>query len=412
MNRAVLSLRGRILWIGGVSGLLGAVCVAGLMACSSRRIIERQARPLVDWIIAREHPRCSTSPATWSATGPDRMKLWAYDAGGRAANPEAPVLLPELVTTSSALVLSGVGRGAILAVRVDDGQCAIVAGYLPPLLSRANAFVVLGASGLLTALIGAAIAALASARPLRELRRARAQVADHAAALAATRDELQRQIADVAHDVRTPIASLQLALEQAIAAAGDPAEVEACLVRAVHDVTHVGGLVGNLHLAADLRAGSLAATGTANLDELVERGVIRSRFLARQKQIALELSLPDSPSTVVGSPIAIAQAVGNVLDNAVAYVQPGGHVAVVLERLDDTFQLVIADDGPGVSADELPRLGDRTFRTDEARRRDSRGSGLGLAITTEVCRQLRWTLAFERGEPSGLRVVITGAITN
>jgi signal transduction histidine kinase len=72
------------------------------------------------------------------------------------------------------------------------------------------------------------------------------------------------------------------------------------------------------------------------------------------------------------------------------------------------FTLLVTDDGPGVPPAEMPRLGERTFRTDEARQRDPSGSGLGLAITSEICKRCGWKLAFEPHEPRGLRVSIAG----
>jgi signal transduction histidine kinase len=87
----------------------------------------------------------------------------------------------------------------------------------------------------------------------------------------------------------------------------------------------------------------------------------------------------------------------------------GGHVAVVLRTLaSDGFELAVLDDGPGVPPEELPRLGERTFRSDVARRRDGRFGGLGLAITREVSARCGWELAFAREEPRGLRVTIRG----
>ena len=83
-------------------------------------------------------------------------------------------------------------------------------------------------------------------------------------------------------------------------------------------------------------------------------------------------------------------------------------MAVVLESDEKSFSLVVVDDGPGVLPAELPRLGERTFRIDKARQRDPSGSGLGLAITSGICERCGWTLSFERQEPRGLSVKITG----
>jgi len=111
------------------------------------------------------------------------------------------------------------------------------------------------------------------------------------------------------------------------------------------------------------------------------------------------------------NPVAVEQALANVVDNAVAYVDPRGHVAVILEADEDGsgFCFEVRDDGPGVPPAELPRLGQPTFRSDEARCRDPRGSGLGLAITSELCARLGWQLAFDSLRPQGLLVSIRGS---
>jgi signal transduction histidine kinase len=104
------------------------------------------------------------------------------------------------------------------------------------------------------------------------------------------------------------------------------------------------------------------------------------------------------------------QALANLVHNAVAHGDPGGHVAILLEETasKETFTLTVVDDGPGVPPADLPKIGDRTFRTDEARRRDPKGGGLGLAITQEVCSRAGWIMTLAAEEPRGLRATIEG----
>jgi two-component system phosphate regulon sensor histidine kinase PhoR len=149
--------------------------------------------------------------------------------------------------------------------------------------------------------------------------------------------------------------------------------------------------------------------GDVDLGELVARIVGRAQILARRRQIELGLSLPDEPVRVRCNPVAIEQALANIVDNAVAYNDLHGHVAVVLTAHAGGFDLEVRDDGPGIAAADLPRLGQATFRSDEARERDPRGSGLGLAITSEVCAQIGWELAFTALDPRGLLVQIRGS---
>lgn len=420
MNTKLLrAIRPRILLVGMVCGLLGVLSILIGMGWTSQRLMLRYTVPVIEWILVHgELTRCERDPASWRLEGPGGAQLWAYDSTTlRSRNPAAPPLPPKLgmalAQSQSVLRQDGLGRGGLVAVRLAArSPCGIVAAELRPLIDRSGAlwFFVLG--GLVAASIGGTIAALASARPLRELQAAQSALEATAQALARSRDELQQQIADVAHDVRTPIASLQLAIEQALSATQSGAqrdEVETCLQRAVTDVVYVGALIGNLRLASELRSGVDPTRGTTDLCEVVEHAALRARFVARQKRCALEIAVPDQPIRVDGNPIAIAQAVSNVLDNSVTYTDAGGHVAVVLEAHGERgFQLTVVDDGPGVASADLPRLGARTFRSDEARKRDARGSGLGLAITSEVCRRLGWLLTFAHEEPRGLRVRMRG----
>jgi len=243
------------------------------------------------------------------------------------------------------------------------------------------------------------------------LDRAHHRIREDANRLKERQRALERHLDDVAHDLRTPLASLQLSLEQAADATDDP-ETSALLVGALRDLVYVSGLTDDLRLATQLRDGwDPAASGaTVAIEETVERVVARARALARRRGIELEVAVPDGTVPVRCDPIAAEQAIANVLQNSIAYGDRGGHVAVLLERAGARFSLQIVDDGPGVAPSELPRLGERTFRSDEARQRDPRGSGLGLAITTEVCARCSWNLRFVNEEPRGLRVAIEGAI--
>jgi signal transduction histidine kinase len=244
------------------------------------------------------------------------------------------------------------------------------------------------------------------------LDRAHGRIREDAARLEQRRLDLQRHLVDVAHDLKTPISSLHLALEQAVDANRD-ADVSDLLSRALEDTVYLAALTSNLRLASEMREGwnPGAAGVTVDLTETVERVVARARFFAKRKGIALEAAVPDGPTLARCDSVAAEQALSNVVENAITHGNEGGHVAVLLDSRSSAFTLTVADDGPGVPPAELPRLGQRTFRSDDARQRDPRGSGLGLAITSEVCIRCGWKLSFEREEPRGLRVTLRGVTT-
>ena len=84
-------------------------------------------------------------------------------------------------------------------------------------------------------------------------------------------------------------------------------------------------------------------------------------------------------------------------------------MAVLVSGKAGAFEVVVRDDGAGVTPEELTRLGQRLFRSDEARQRDPRGSGLGLSITSALCDRCGWTLAFANLAPHGLEVTLRGS---
>jgi signal transduction histidine kinase len=242
------------------------------------------------------------------------------------------------------------------------------------------------------------------------LDRAHARIRADAEQLQERQRALERYLADIAHDLKTPIASLQIALEQA--ANQVDGEARELLRSSLKDVIYIDALTTNLRLAARLRDGWNPAEGDPRVDvgETVDRVLSRTRYFAKNRGIVLDHARPDVAVYVRCHPTAAEQAITNLVENAIAYGDSGGHVAVVLESDEarKSFSLVVADDGPGVLPAELPHLGERTFRSDEARQRDPSGSGLGLAITSEVCGRCGWTLSFDRQEPRGLRVEIAG----
>ncbi len=220
---------------------------------------------------------------------------------------------------------------------------------------------------------------------------------------------LEQHLGAVAHDMRTPLASLQMTLEHLSASTLAP-DADALVRGALADVVYMGALTENLHLASRLADGADPLRGDlrSELGGLVDQVTRRFAMLGRLRAIEVHGARPDEPVEVVCNPAMAEQALANLVHNAVAHGEPGGHVAILLEAADHRFTLTVIDDGPGVPPVDLPRLGERTFRSDEARRRDPKGSGLGLAITTEVCQRAGWTLVLGPELPRGLRATITG----
>jgi len=448
------SLSIRVLLVAVLSGVVGLGSALGVARFATQRAAAGVVGAWMKQAYPRRRAQCEEDPARWSAGGPRGPHVFAYDARtGASHNPEAPPLdrdlLARLGETIEAPVAAEVSGNLLVGVVVmrgaADGPCAILqatwTNQAPdPAVTWATWIGVLVAAA-----AGAGLGFIFVVRPLAHrvrrlhtaaervgeagvyeparqqrgdeldkvaaaLDRAHGRIRADAARLEQRRRDLQRHLADVAHDLRTPLASLQLAIEQAADTADGQARAE-LLSGALRDCVYVAGLTNNLRLASQLEEGwdPFSADAQVDLKDVVERVVARVGILGRRRGVELGCAVPDEAVMVRCDATACEQAIGNVVENAVFYGDRGGHVAVVLEEDGEGgFVLTVVDDGPGVPPTALPRLGERTFRSDEARRRDPRGHGLGLAITSEVCARCGWELCFEGEEPRGLRVTIRG----
>ncbi len=453
------------LWRGlGVRIVAGSALCGVLGLFAARAVIRWTARESIQAGLAAyvrrsfdsaELSRCERSPETWSLALDHGGRLDAYDARTlRSLNPTSQPLDMELYAKLEAgeaspvalLHLGSEHRGMLLR-SAATGPCSLIQATWPPRSSRTRNslyFLLVGMVAVIA--VAAALGVIAVVSPLtRRIDRLRAAAGrvgspdGYVSAGDAQRDELgelsnildeahgriradalaledrqkalERYLSDVAHDLRTPIASLQLALEQAANLSTDPV-IDELLRASLKDIVYLGGLTENLRLACQLRDGWSPLAGDVRVDlcDVAERVTSRMRYFAKNRRTSLEVARPDGPVIARCHPIAAEQVLNNLVENAISHGDPGGHVAVVLTSQANRFTLAVIDDGPGVLPSELVRLGQRTFRSDEARQRDPGGTGLGLAISTEVCAACGWSVDFEPHDPRGLRVVIRGAL--
>ena len=212
---------------------------------------------------------------------------------------------------------------------------------------------------------------------------------------------LRSFVANTAHDLATPLTVLQThlaTLEQA--ATTDQRTHVASAIREAH---YMGSLLRNLSAASRLDGGLPLDLRAIDLSALVERVVARHMPLARSAGVELNLAVPPAPLMVTADATLAEQAIGNLVDNAIRYNHPGGHVGVVL----DTNAITVVDDGIGVAPGDLSSLASRRFRGEAARSRRPDGQGLGLSITAEAAAVFGWRLTFAHNEPKGLIASIT-----
>lgn len=265
----------------------------------------------------------------------------------------------------------------------------------------------------MVATLAAAVAASAylarrAARPIGQLARAAADVAEGrygvrvvgpglgaefdtlasafnamAARLHETENARRRLLADLGHEMRTPIATIEAYLEAVEDGVAVDDEDALSVLR-----TQTGRL---RRLAEDLGAVSRAEEHQLDLrpvrvapGHLVHTAVAAARPRYAIKGVTLVERLdPDVPE-VDADPERIGQALGNLLDNALRHTPPGGRVEVALRHGPSGPEIRVADTGEGIPADHLPYVFERFYRVDAARDRDHGGSGIGLAIVRAV----------------------------
>jgi two-component system sensor histidine kinase CpxA len=219
----------------------------------------------------------------------------------------------------------------------------------------------------------------------------------------------QRQLlSDVSHELRSPLARVQVALGLARQRAEGRAAVE--LDRIEHEAENLNDLIGQLLSLARLESGvTPAARERVDLAELVANVAGDADFEARATDRRVEIA-QTVPAVIDGDARLLHSALENIVRNSVRYTAAGTAVDVSLERdrdRPDSWRITIRDHGPGVPEAMLPRLFEPFVRVGDARDRASGGYGLGLAIAKKAIR-LHGGEVFARNEPDGgLCVIVT-----
>jgi signal transduction histidine kinase len=192
-------------------------------------------------------------------------------------------------------------------------------------------------------------------------------------------------VAWASHDLRTPLSSLMVMI-QAIddGVVTDPSTVSRYLKQSRAEIQRMGELIDALFQLSKLDAGQLTLQmEPSSLSDLISDTLETFGARARAQGVSLDGSVSDDLDPVWMSPQEIGRVLQNLLDNALRYTPSGGHVRVQAECQGSEVLVSVADSGPGIPAEDLPRVFDRFFRGEHSRTRtgfDQGGAGLGLAI--------------------------------
>lgn len=191
-------------------------------------------------------------------------------------------------------------------------------------------------------------------------------------------------VANVSHELKTPVGAIRLLAEAVTEAAEDPEAVERFASRMLTESDRLTKLVQQIIELSRLQGDDpLEAPVRVCLDDVVAAAVDTSTIDAGAKNITL-VATGDNGLEVFGSLDQISAAVSNLVANAVAYSDPGSRVVVSTKSLGDTAQISVVDQGIGIPAREIDRIFERFYRVDPARHRSTGGTGLGLSIVKHV----------------------------
>jgi signal transduction histidine kinase len=213
--------------------------------------------------------------------------------------------------------------------------------------------------------------------------------------LDAARSRQRAFVADAAHELRSPIASLRTQLDVATHLGEPPAVADLSV-----EVDRLGRLVSDLLLLARADEGDPGL----HRQEPVELGRLLADVAAGCAGARVPVTAAvDNPQWTVGDPAALHRVVDNLVANAVRHAH--SRVTLAVRRVADRVVLTVTDDGPGIPEPDRARVFDRFTRLDDARARDAGGTGLGLAIVRELVRLHGGTVTLGDAAP-GLRVAV------
>lgn len=203
---------------------------------------------------------------------------------------------------------------------------------------------------------------------------------DEAASVAQRSEEsMQRFLADAAHELRTPIASLQATSERLLRNQPDRPERDEVEASLAASASRLGRLVADLLDLARLEAAGPPRVEAVNLEHVARQVATEARSNGGP-----EICLRTLPLVVHGDASGISRVVRNLLENAVAAVAPTGHITLRVQPYADGAAVNVTDDGPGIA----PAVRDRIFeRFTRLQSGSSQGTGLGLAIAQRIARQ-------------------------
>jgi two-component system sensor histidine kinase SenX3 len=191
-------------------------------------------------------------------------------------------------------------------------------------------------------------------------------------------------VANISHELKTPIGALSLLSEAVLSAKDDPESVTKFATRMQHEAKRLTDLVQEIINLSRLQdSDPLQVAHELNINELVRVAVDQCKTTSEAKNIWVDIS--EGPDAIVlGDREQLIMAIHNLIENAINYSPENTKVSVTTSTENEIAEISVADQGIGIPEEELDRIFERFYRVDPARSRETGGTGLGLSIVKHV----------------------------
>jgi signal transduction histidine kinase len=217
-------------------------------------------------------------------------------------------------------------------------------------------------------------------------------------------------VANVSHELRTPLTSIKGLVETLRGGAVDDSEVRDDFLETVENETdRLIRLINDLLLLSRLDSEALnLKREPLDIGQLTRAMIEQLTPQAEVRRVALQVEAKPTAPPAWGDPDRLEQVLLNLLDNAIKYSRPGGHIIINVDGGErSSVQVQVRDEGIGIPAEDLAHIGERFYRADKARSRGEGGSGLGLAIARSLVEVHGGRLWVESEEGRGTVVTFT-----
>jgi two-component system sensor histidine kinase SenX3 len=215
-------------------------------------------------------------------------------------------------------------------------------------------------------------------------------------------DAIRRDfVANISHELKTPIGALSILSEAVLEASDDKEAVEKFAGRMQIEAKRLTDLVQEIINLSRLQDGDpLKNAQPYSMSDLINQAIDESRLTAEKRKISL-VFIPTTDYLVLGDRSQLEMAVSNLVENAINYSPDSTQVAIVLTCKDKLVEISVTDQGIGIPEKEIERIFERFYRVDPARSRATGGTGLGLSIVKHVATNHGGDISVWSNEGSG-----------